>query len=175
MNNIVKNSTQGYGYKYASLADIAEQGYEIPLMKTGTENGKEYVYWLRKNNDQEEWLRGAEIVIPQSKGMNDAQIYGSALTYARRYTVLMADMLATDDDVLVEKEEKIFDEPTPADVQTYADEFRELFDAKKQTEILNGYGVLRPEDMDFVVLQAYVNKKKNEKQTNKGKGNQPGN
>lgn len=163
--NIIRNTSQGYGYKYANLADIAEQGWNIPKMKTGTENGREYVYW----QDGDEWLRGAEIVIPESKGMNAAQLYGSALTYARRYTVLMADCLATDDDVQLEKEE-IFDEPTPVQIKKYADEFRTVFTTKEQATILNGYQVTSAEDMDFDILKKYVEKKKEDakKQTNKG-------
>lgn len=71
----------------------------------------------------------------------------------------------------------VFDELiiTPAMIKTYADEFRELFSKEKQAQILNGYGVLKAEDMDFNMLQAYVNKKKNEKQTDKGERNQPTN
>ena len=121
--NVVASVTQGYGYNYASLSDIANQGFKIPMMKTGTENGKEYIYWLDETTN--EWIRGAEIVIPASKGMNEAQLYGSALTYARRYTVLMADCLATDDDKKIEKE-VLFDEPSKAQIKDLADEFRQL-------------------------------------------------
>lgn len=100
MANIVSNSSQGYGYNYAALSDIAMQGFEIPKMKTGTEGEKEYVYYFDK--DVKEWVRGAEIVLPDSKGMNKAQLYGSALTYARRYTTLMALSLACEDDKKIE-------------------------------------------------------------------------
>ena len=98
MENIVKNASKGYGYNYASLSDIAKQGYTIPKMKTGTEEGREYVFY----KDGDEWIRGSEIVIPESKSMNKAQLYGSALTYARRYTTLMALQLSCDDDAKVE-------------------------------------------------------------------------
>ena len=57
MAKIVKNERQARNYTYASLADIAKQGFEIPKMKTGTENNKEYVFY----KDGEEWIRGAEI------------------------------------------------------------------------------------------------------------------
>ncbi len=71
----------------------------------------------------------------------------------------------------------LFDERivTPAEIKTYADDFRELFSKEKQVEILNGYGVLKAEDIDFPVLQAYVNKKRNEIKTNQNKGNIKGN
>lgn len=100
MSNLVSNASQGYGYSYAALSDIAMQGYEIPKMKTGTEGEKEYVYYFDK--EIKEWIRGAEIVLPDSKGMNKAQLYGSALTYARRYTTLMALSLACEDDKKIE-------------------------------------------------------------------------
>ena len=174
---IVGKTSDGYGYSYASLADIARQDFKIPKMKTGTDNGREYVYWF--DEELKDWIRGAEIVIPDSPKnqngkdkMNKAQLYGASLTYARRYTVLMADSLATDDDTQVEQvKQEIFDEPTPADVKALAEEFRKLFDTKKQVEILNGYGVLNPEDMDAVLLQKYIEKKKHEIEANESKGN----
>ena len=98
--NIVSKGTEGYGYKYASLGDIAKQGFTIPKMKTATENEREYIYYF--DTDIKEWIRGAEIVIPEGKGMNKAQLYGSALTYARRYTALLALQLACDLDENIE-------------------------------------------------------------------------
>lgn len=88
--NIVANTSKAYGYNYASLGDIALQGFKIPKMKTGTEDGKEYVFYY--DTDLKEWIRGAEIVVPENiitrdgkNKMNSAQLYGSALTYARRF------------------------------------------------------------------------------------------
>lgn len=97
---IVKNKTKGYGYSYASLSDIVEQGYEIPKMKIETLDNADFIYYYDK--ELRDWVKGARIVIPESKGMNKAQLYGSALTYARRYTTLMANQLACDDDKEIE-------------------------------------------------------------------------
>ena len=151
---IVNKSTEGYGYSYASLADIARQGYDIPLMKTGTENDKEYVYWLHEN----EWLRGAQIVLPSIKNSNDAQMYGAALTYARRYTTLMANCLATDDDVQIEKE-VLFDEPIEKK-KSLANEFNKLYTVEEKARILNGLKITEPEMMNINDLEKYVNFKK---------------
>lgn len=151
---VIRNTSQGYGYKYASMADIAMQGYEIPLMKTGTEEGKEYVYW----KDGDEWLRGAQIVIPASKGMNEAQLYGSALTYARRYTTLMANCLATDDDVNIEKE-VLFDADFTK-IKDLAKQFDELFTNEEKARILNGFKITSAEQMNVQDLEKYVNFKK---------------
>ena len=106
-DQLVKNDSKGYGYKYASLSDIAKQGYKIPRMKTSTENGKEYIYCY--DAETKEWVRGAEVVLIESKSMNRAQLYGSALTYARRYSVQLFLGLACDDDVEIENTTKAGD------------------------------------------------------------------
>lgn len=171
--NIVVNTSKAYGYNYASLSDIVNQGFTIPQMKTGTENGKEYVYYLDKEVKQ--WIRGAEIVVPEMKGSNDAQRYGSALTYARRYTCHLALQLACDDDKKLETQapSKIFDEDVP-DLKGLANEFRKLYSQEEQTRILNGLHYKRAEDIGINDLQKYVNfKKYGEKQTDKVQGNQP--
>lgn len=174
---VVKNTSKAYGYNYASLGDIANQGYEIPKMKTGTEysmgaeQSKEFVYYYDK--DLNEWIRGAEIVVPENiiskdgkNKMNSAQLYGSALTYARRYTTLMALSLCCDDDKNLEatmpKEEKqksgIFDEPIPhTNVKDMANEFRKLYTQEEQTRIMNGLKVTKAEDIGMHDLEKYIN------------------
>lgn len=104
--NIVINDSEGYGYNYASLSDIAKQGFEIPKMKTEVDehSNKEYVCYYDKEMNM--WVRGAQVVVPDNKGMNAAQCYGSALTYARRYTTLMALGLACEDDKQLETNEE---------------------------------------------------------------------
>ena len=102
MANIVQNTDKAYGYKYTSLASLAQAGVDIPKMKTSTVDGKEYVEYL---DDDGTWQRGAQIVVPETKGMNAAQAYGSALTYARRYTVMMAKCVVCTDDQLLEAQE----------------------------------------------------------------------
>lgn len=97
---IIKNTSAGYGYSYASLSDIAEQGIDIPKMKTVTEEGHDYIAYF--DADLNDWIRGAKIVVPEAKGMNDAQRYASAVTYARRVTVQLAKGLACRDDDAVE-------------------------------------------------------------------------
>lgn len=98
MANIVQNKERAYGYNYTSLASLAAAGIEIPKMRTALIDGRQFVEYL----DGDEWLQGAEIVVPDMKGMNAAQAYGSALTYARRYTVMMAMSVACTDDQLLE-------------------------------------------------------------------------
>jgi len=149
---IIKTESKAYGYNYASLTDIVRQGNELPKMKTGTEGEREYVYYYDK--ELKEWIRGAEIVIPQMKSMNAAQQYGSALTYARRYTTLMALQLTSGDDSEIEAKPE---EPSKKDL---ANEFTRLYTNEEQSKILNGYKVLSANDLDTEILKKYINYKK---------------
>lgn len=97
---IVKNASKGYGYTYSNLADLAKAGIEIPPMKTQKVGDDEYVFALIDG----EWLQGAKVVEMEMKGMNQAQAYGSALTYARRYTVQLVKAIACDDDNAIEQD-----------------------------------------------------------------------
>ena len=104
-NKVIKanskaGKTGGYGFSYASLSDIAKAGYEIPKMRIKpTEDGRQFLEY----KDGDDWLLGAQIITEfKSPGMNACQAYGSALTYARRYTAQLALGLAVDDDKNVE-------------------------------------------------------------------------
>ena len=102
-SKIVKtSSTAGsgsYKFSYASLSDMVKSGVEIPKMRIAVLDGKQYVEYF----DGEEWQLGAQVITDfESRRMNKAQAYGSALTYARRYTVQMAMCVAVDDDKNVE-------------------------------------------------------------------------
>lgn len=118
---LVRSASKAYGYNYTALADIVDAGYTLPKMKTVTEDEKEYLYWY--DTELKEWIRGAQIVIPKGMKMNDAQIYGSALTYARRYTAFMALQLASADD-------KYFEAQEPSKEETATD--KQIEDARAQ-------------------------------------------
>lgn len=154
-DNVVKQNSKGYGYNYASLSDIAIQGYEIPKMKTGTDSDKEYVYYFDK--ELNDWVRGAQIVIPEGK-MGKAQLYGAALTYARRYTTLMALQLTSSDDEKVEElyrqETEIFDEPS---IPELVNEFKKAYSKQDQVSILNGLHITNIEEMGSELLMKYIN------------------
>lgn len=99
MATIVKNKSNGYGYKYSNLADLHRAGINIPKMRVKPTEFGDYVEYL---DDKGEWQVGAKVVTFEAKGMNASQVYGAALTYARRYTVQMAEQVACDDDDGVE-------------------------------------------------------------------------
>ena len=165
-DKIVANTSKAYGYNYASLSDIANQGFAIPKMKTGTDGEKEYVYYY--DAELKEWVRGAEIVVPEMKGSNSAQRYGSAITYARRYTTLLALSLACDDDKKIETQEPTDSKKAERwqgleqdlNIKDLADEFRKLYTKEEQDRILKGLKYARAEDIGIVDLQKYVNFKK---------------
>ena len=115
-SKIVKtSSTAGsgsYKFSYASLSDMVKSGVEIPKMRITVLDGKQYVEYF----DGEDWQLGAQIITDfESRGMNKAQAYGSALTYARRYTVQMAMCVAVDDDKNVEVAGAVSRAQKPAD------------------------------------------------------------
>lgn len=105
-NNLKKNA-QGYGYNYTDLAAINEYidnigGSYYQETKTDETDGKTYVWTHRiadKLLDHDIEVRGARVVeATLSNGkQNPAQANGSALTYARRYSLQMAYGLATTD------------------------------------------------------------------------------
>ena len=103
MANTIGKNAQGYGYKYTDLAHIHEwlesnglsyYQYIEPI------DGVDYIMTVRKGDGySSEPVRGCRVVQATLSGKsNAAQEQGSALTYARRYSLLMAFGLATDDD-----------------------------------------------------------------------------
>lgn len=137
-SNIIKNSSKAYGYNYASLGDIARAGYTIPKMRLKPTETGEYVEY---QDDKGEWQIGAKIVVPDMKGSNDAQKYGAALTYARRYTALLALQLICDDDTKVEtadKETAEYNEKKNSSRLTF-DQIREQLQTLKTNAAVNAY------------------------------------
>lgn len=133
---IVKNGQEGFNFKYASLSDIAQQGFKIPKMKTGLDTfGAEYVFYY--DEQLKEWIQGAKVCGLQSKQMNVAQAYGAALTYARRYTTLLALGLATDDDTKIDLFEGVEPITTKGtdELKQYQDLFIQLL-TKEQIEFV---------------------------------------
>lgn len=100
----ISKNKNGYGYKYTDLAQIHEYLESINaryIQQIKRIEDDDYVMTKRCFNDvwEDEWLQGAKIVDAVLSGIkNPAQEQGSALTYARRYSLLMAFGLATEDD-----------------------------------------------------------------------------
>lgn len=96
----------GYGYKYTELAQInewLEAKGESYYQFTEDCNGKDYIMTVKVNAKGEESkpIRGCQIIDGNTLNggkANVAQRLGAAITYARRYSLLMAYGLATEDD-----------------------------------------------------------------------------
>lgn len=99
VDQIVKSKSAAHNYNHASLSDIVKQGFELPTMETKCIDGVTFMGWL---DDKGEWHQGAEVIVPELKACNAAQAMGAAISYARRYTALMALGLACDDDKKLE-------------------------------------------------------------------------
>lgn len=130
---LVKNDSKAYGYNYASLSDIVKQGYTIPKMRIRPTETGDYIEYF----DGENWLTGAKIVVPDMKGANEAQRYGSALTYARRYTAQMALSLACDDDQKIETAAPVAKKPSGK--IDFAEVRGQIKNAKSASEVRNIY------------------------------------
>jgi hypothetical protein len=141
---ILGNKSDGYKYKYTSLADIVLAGYELPPMRIAVLTNDvgepviidgapvEYIEVMKVIANSPEWVRGARVVLPKlpegakdNKTMNDAQLYGSAVTYARRYTALMIFGLACEDDNKVENKTK--EEAEAQELAGMKEELAELY------------------------------------------------
>lgn len=95
---------QGYGYKYTELSQINEylEANKISYYQyvETDESGTDYILTVPIVDGKElPARRGCRIVNAALSGKsNAAQEQGSAITYARRYSLLMAFGLATEDD-----------------------------------------------------------------------------
>ena len=106
METILNKNSEGYGYKYTDIAEIHKYLEENGMkyyqeIQTSEINGFDYIMTYRFINGEweEKPKRGCKVVDATLQGVkNPAQEQGSALTYARRYSLLMAFGLATDDD-----------------------------------------------------------------------------
>ena len=101
MSTTIRKNSQGYGYRYTDLAEIHRHMEETGLryyQEVETVDGEDFIitHILDASDKLIRKCRGCRVV--KVSGKNPAQDYGSALTYARRYSLLLAFGLATADD-----------------------------------------------------------------------------
>lgn len=125
MKSTIAKKTEGYGYKYTELADINKYCEDNGIryyqeIETSEINQKDYIITYLVNGDKVEKHRGCQIVEAVLSGIkNPVQEYGSSLTYCRRYSLLMALGLATEDD----DGASLTQEPTQEEADNYVMEF----------------------------------------------------
>lgn len=118
----LKKNKEGYGYKYTELAEINKYCEENKIryyqeVETNEINQKDYIVTYLIENGETTKHRGCQIVDAILSGIkNPVQEYGSSLTYCRRYSLLMALGLATEDDDGASLTQK---EPTKEDAENY--------------------------------------------------------
>jgi hypothetical protein len=102
--DIPTKNGNSYSYQYVDIAQIHEYLESINskyIQQIQRIDGDDYIMTRRcfDNKWEDEWLQGCRVVDATLFGNdNPAQKQGSALTYARRYSLLMAYGQATEDD-----------------------------------------------------------------------------
>lgn len=104
IKNTIKKNKEGYGYKYTELAEINKYCLENDItyyqeIETNELNGQDYIItYLTRDGKTYSKHKGCQIVEAKLSGINNpVQAYGSSLTYCRRYSLLLALGLATED------------------------------------------------------------------------------
>ena len=106
MQSRLNKNRKGYGYEYTDLAQInklIEENGQSYYQFIDSVDGNDYIWTVKVDEEGKESkpIRGCKVLesgaLSGSK-VNPVQQYGSALTYARRYSLLMAYGLATTDD-----------------------------------------------------------------------------
>jgi hypothetical protein len=103
MTATIRKNSNGYGYKYTDLAEIhryLEEVGESYYQEIESLDGEDYIitHIFDTSGKEIRKCRGCRVV--KTAGKNPAQDYGSALTYSRRYSLLMAFGLATSDTII---------------------------------------------------------------------------
>lgn len=147
--NIKKNAS-GYGYQYTDLAEIhnyLESQNMSYYQFTETVDGVDYIMTVPIINGEEKPARrGCKVAEAKLSGKsNPAQEQGSAITYARRYSLLMAFGLATTDDDAA----CLTRNPEEIEMQTIS---------KVQAKTLLGIAQRKGHDADWVLARGGVNK-----------------
>lgn len=167
----VSKNKNGYGYKYTDLAQIHEYLESI---------GARYYQYIERIGDDDYIMtvpivdgkelsarRGVKIVDAVLNGIkNPAQEQGSATTYARRYSLLMAFGLATeDDDAQKLTKSSTSQEKTTKATTKQIEILSKVYTGENLQKLLNANGITKLEDLSIqkasAIIQALNGKKGN--------------
>lgn len=159
----VSKNKNGYGYKYTDLAQIHEYLESIGAryyQYIDRIDGDDYIMTVPIISDKElPARRGVKIVDAVLNGIkNPAQEQGSATTYARRYSLLMAFGLATEDDDAqkltkpITSQEKII-KATAKQVEILS----KVYTGENLEKLLNANGITKLEDLSIQKASAIIN------------------
>lgn len=101
---ILKKNSDGYNYKYLDLnrllAWLDEQGISV-TQEVKVIDGNDYILSHYEAEGKQWDMLGCRVVMPKSMGggkVNECQQYGSAISYAKRYSICMNLGISTSDD-----------------------------------------------------------------------------
>lgn len=159
----IGKGSQGYGYKYTDLAQIHEYLEEREMsyyQYTERIDGDDYIMTVPIVQGKEQPARrGVKIVDAVLQGIkNPAQEQGSATTYARRYSLLMAFGLATEDGdgaSLTQKKETKTINATEKQIER----LKNLLTEEEINEMLKFYKVDNLEDLTIQQASATIKKR----------------
>lgn len=170
---IKKNQTakvgEKYSYKYVDIAQIHDYLESINsryIQKIQRIDTDDYIMTKRYIDGkwENEWLQGARVVDATLVGNNNpAQQQGSALTYARRYSLLMAYGLATEDDNAQSLSK-------PKVIKATEDQIKIItsrLNAEQIKKVMNGYKLKNISDLSIVQASSVI--KQLPKETNMSK------
>ena len=151
-----------YSYQYVDIAQIheyLEQNNMRYIQQIKRIENDDYVMTLRYVNGEweKEWLQGARVVQATLMGNNNpAQEQGSALTYARRYSLLMAFGLATEDDDANSLNKNSKQEPKAT--QKQIDILLENYDGENLEKLLKVNNLEKIEDISMKKASELISK-----------------
>lgn len=167
----VSKNKNGYGYKYTDLAQIHEYLESIGAkyyQYIDRIDGDDYIMTVPIIDGKElPARRGVKIVDAVLNGIkNPAQEQGSATTYARRYSLLMAFGLATEDD----DAQKLTKTSAPQEktIKATAKQIEilsKVYTGDNLQKLLNANGITKLEDLSIQKASAII-KALNEKKGN---------
>ena len=167
----VSKNKNGYGYKYTDLAQIHEYLESIGAryyQYIDRIDGDDYIMTVPIADGKElPARRGVKIVDAVLNGIkNPAQEQGSATTYARRYSLLMAFGLATEDD----DAQKLTKTSTAQEKSIKAtakqiEILSKVYTGENLQKLLNANGISKLEDLSIQKASAII-KALNEKKGN---------